>query len=281
MRSICSLLLGLTALCVSNTVLAERVVSIGGTVTEIIYLLGEESRLVATDTSSIYPAATQTLPKVGYQRTLSAEGVLAQSPETLLITPATGPAKVVSQLNDMALNVVMIDAPDTQAGIASKIQQVADALNVSDKGQQAVSELTHRFAGLSTPQSWPRAPRILFVLQMNGAPMVAGRDTAPAALIGMSGAENVAGDIQGYKALTPEALLVASPDVILVTDQGLDRSGGASAIWSIPGMAATPAAQSQTLVHLDALLALGMGPRTPDAIAQLHRQLADWVPHRE
>lgn len=56
---------------------AQRLVSVGGTLTEIVYLLGEEAQLVAVDTSSLYPAAAQALPKVGYQRTLSAEGVLA------------------------------------------------------------------------------------------------------------------------------------------------------------------------------------------------------------
>jgi len=47
-----------------------RVVSIGGDVTEIVYALGQESRLVGVDETSLYPASTKSLPHVGYLRNL-------------------------------------------------------------------------------------------------------------------------------------------------------------------------------------------------------------------
>ncbi|MBU2318387.1 MAG: ABC transporter substrate-binding protein, partial [Gammaproteobacteria bacterium] len=93
---------------------AQRVVSIGGTVTEIVYLLGADKQLVASDTSSIYPDKANQMPKVGYQRTLSAEGVLSVHPELLLITPSAGPAKVLQQLKDTGVKIVTIDSPDTK-----------------------------------------------------------------------------------------------------------------------------------------------------------------------
>src|ERR1700748_1577451 len=65
----------------------SRIVAIGGPVTEIVYALGADKDLVGTDTSSIYPGAATRLPQVGYQRMLSAEGVLALHP-TLIIASA-------------------------------------------------------------------------------------------------------------------------------------------------------------------------------------------------
>ena len=267
----------------SNAAHAAGVVTIGGTVTEIVYLLGEQQQIVATDTSSIYPADTEQLPKVGYQRTLSTEGVLSKHPDKILLTPAAGPAKVLQQLQDSGITVVTIDGPDTQGGIAAKVQQVADQLGVPEKGQAAVARLNQDFAALSVPSGWHRPPRLLFVLQMGGSPMIAGQGTAPDALFRMAGAVNaVAMDdeqpVTGYKNLTPEALLLARPDAIVVTDQGLSRQGGDSAIWKLPGMAATPAAKAGRLLHLDVLLALGLGPRTPQAITELQQQLAGWQP---
>src|SRR6478752_3765983 len=58
----------------------SRLVSVGGDVTEIIYALGEENRLIARDSTSIYPEAASKLPDVGYMRALSPEGVLAVKP---------------------------------------------------------------------------------------------------------------------------------------------------------------------------------------------------------
>ena len=51
---------------------AEAIVSIGGPVTEIVYALGEENRLIARDTTSVFPEAAEELPDVGYMRQLSA-----------------------------------------------------------------------------------------------------------------------------------------------------------------------------------------------------------------
>ncbi|WP_100637346.1 heme/hemin ABC transporter substrate-binding protein [Marinomonas sp. ef1] len=257
---------------------AQRVVSIGGTVTEIVYLLGADKQLVASDTSSIYPDKANQMPKVGYQRTLSAEGVLSVHPELLLITPAAGPAKVLQQLKDTGVKIVTIDSPDTKQGIFDKVSQVAHALDQEIAGKQAIDSIRQAFDELAIPESWKkRPPRLLFVLQMGGAPMVAGQGTAPDALFHLAGAINAVNTINGYKALTPEAILLAQPDAIVVAQQGLTRAGE-QAIWSLPGMASTPAAKAQRLISLDALLALGLGPRTPQAIQFIHQQLEDWAP---
>tara|TARA_R110001606_G_scaffold356372_1_gene507705 strand:+ start:48316 stop:49158 length:843 start_codon:yes stop_codon:yes gene_type:complete len=257
---------------------AQRVVSIGGTVTEIVYLLGADKQLVASDTSSIYPDKANQMPKVGYQRTLSAEGVLSVHPELLLITPSAGPAKVLQQLKDTGVKIVTIDSPDTKQGIFDKVSQVAHALDQEIAGKQAIDSIKQAFDELAIPESWKkRPPRLLFVLQMGGAPMVAGQGTAPDALFHLAGAINAVNTINGYKALTPEAILLAQPDAIVVTQQGLTRAGE-QAIWSLPGMASTPAAKAQRLISLDALLALGLGPRTPQAIQFIHQQLEDWAP---
>lgn len=77
---------------------ASRVVSLGGAVTEIVFALGEEDRLVARDTTSDHPAAAEELPDVGYIRALSAEGVLSVSPDLILAEEGAGPPEAVELL---------------------------------------------------------------------------------------------------------------------------------------------------------------------------------------
>lgn len=262
---------------VSSTAWAERVVSIGGTVTEIVYLLGESDQLVATDTSSVYPEAANQTPKVGYQRTLSAEGVLSVRPDMLLLTTTAGPQSVLRQLEDTGIQSKVIDTPRTKQGILDAIQTVANALQVPAKGQTAVAEVEAAFDQLERPQNWTKAPRLLFIMQMGGSPMIAGRDTGPDGLFNLTGAINAAGDVQGYKNLTPEALMQAQPDAIVVTSHG-SHGSKADTIWRIPGIKSTPAAQAKRLIELDTLLALGFGPRTPQAIEAIYQQMGDWTP---
>lgn len=275
MRLLSSILVCVSILASSQSH-AQRIVSIGGTVTEIVYLLGEENKLVASDTSSIYPDAANRLPKVGYQRTLSVEGVLSMHPDLMLITPAAGPAKVIRQLKETNIKLVTINAPDTEEGIEEKVRQVAKALHEMEKGELAVTSIKQAFRDIPLPE-WPRKPRLLFILQMGGSPMIAGNHTAPDALFKIAGTLNAANEVDGYKALTPEALLSAKPDAIVVTTQGLNHAGK-EAIWSLPGLSSTPAGKAKRLIDLDALLALGMGPRTPNAITQLHQALSNWTP---
>ena len=55
---------------------SARIAVAGGSITEIIYFLGAEDRIVAVDSTSSFPVAAREFPSVGYVRALSAEGLL-------------------------------------------------------------------------------------------------------------------------------------------------------------------------------------------------------------
>ena len=49
---------------------APRIVSLSGTISEIICDLGRQNQLVGVDVTSTYPAALDKLPKVGHNRNI-------------------------------------------------------------------------------------------------------------------------------------------------------------------------------------------------------------------
>ena len=65
------------------------------------------------------------------------------------------------------------------------------------------------------------------------------------------------------------AAIAANPDVILVTQQGLQAAGGIEGVLQLPGLASTPAGRAKRVVAMDAPLLLGFGPRLPEAVSQL------------
>ena len=75
-----------------------RVVSIGGSVTEIVYALGAQERLIARDSTSVYPHNALSLPDVGYMRQLSPEGVLSVNPGAIIALQGSGPPEAVDVL---------------------------------------------------------------------------------------------------------------------------------------------------------------------------------------
>ncbi len=71
---------------------SSRIVSIGGAITEIIYALGLDGRIVGVDTTSLYPPeALKRTPNVGYMRALSAEGILSLKPSWVIAIQGSGP----------------------------------------------------------------------------------------------------------------------------------------------------------------------------------------------
>lgn len=259
---------------------APRVVAAGGAITEAVYALGAQALLVGVDSTSLHPAAARALPGVGYLRALSAEGVLSLAPTLLLAHPDAGPPAVLQQLRAARVAVETVDVPHSVAGVGALLRRVGALCGRAEAGA-ALAARTEAEAEAARQSAAARAagrpPRVLFVMAHSPAQLrVAGADTAADAMITLAGAHNVlagAGGFSGYKPLTPEAAIAAAPDVILATDQGLHAAGGADGLLRLPGLAATPAGRARRVVALDALLLLGFGPRTPQAIRQLAEAL--------
>ena len=73
----------------------DRVLSIGGDITEILYALGKQDAIVAVDATSQYPdSALKDKKNVGYMRALSTEGVLSINPTLIFASEGAGPPPV-------------------------------------------------------------------------------------------------------------------------------------------------------------------------------------------
>jgi iron complex transport system substrate-binding protein len=251
---------------------ADRVLSIGGSVTEIIYALGEQDRLIARDTTSSYPAKAEDLPDVGYMRALSPEGILSVDPQLIIAEDGSGPPETIAVMR--AANIPFITVPDgyDRSAVGAKIRAVADALGVPEKGDALAAEVDAQLASLNTSMDTPA--RVMFILSTQGGRIMAsGDNTAADGIIDLAGGINAITEFDGYKPLTDEAITAANPDVIVMMDRGGDHSVENADLWANPAISTTAAAQTQRVVRINGLLLLGFGPRTPEAALQLHTAL--------
>lgn len=255
----------------------SRVLSIGGAVTEIVYALGEQDRLVARDSTSTFPAQANELPDVGYMRALSPEGVLSVEPDLIIAIEDAGPPATMEVLNASSAKLVSVPSVDTEEGIIEKITIVGDALGVPDKAASLVDQfrkdMDNAEAKVSELGSVERK-KVLFVLSAQGGRILAaGSETAADAIINMAGAVNVVQEFEGYKHVSDEAIASAAPDVVLMMDRGGNHSISDEVLLSMPAMQATPAAQTSSVIRMSGLLLLGFGPRTAQAVGQLNDKL--------
>lgn len=256
-----------------------RVISLGGSITEIVFRLGAGPALVATDTTSLFPEQARTLPKVGYPRALSAEGVLSLRPALVLAGPEAGPAAAIAQLQAAGVKLVRAETGHSFASLLATVRLIGDALDRRSESERLAESLQQHWlaaraqidAGL---QAGGRRVRTLFVLShTTSSVQVAGARTAAQAVIELAGGVNAMSGFDGYRPLSAEAVIAAAPEVILTSAQGIEALGGPQALLARPGLSLTPAGRAKRVVAFDALYLLGFGPRLPQVVAELAQRL--------
>jgi iron complex transport system substrate-binding protein len=259
---------------------AQRIVSLGGSVTEIVVALGAEDRLVARDSTSSFPDSILALPDVGYLRALSPEGVLALGPDLIVAEADAGPVEAVEVLRGAGVPFVLMPDDPTAAGVAAKIAAVAGALGLPAEGDALAAKVTAELAEAEALAAGVTAPkRVLFILSAQGGRIMAGGEGSSAeGIIRLAGGVNAATGFRGYKQMTDEAVLTAAPDVILMMDRAGDHAALDADLFALPALAGSPAARDGAVIRMDGLLLLGFGPRTPEAVRKLHAALYQGAP---
>lgn len=263
------------SLCLASVARADdgpRLLTLGGSVTEIAVALGAESRLIARDSTSNWPESVLALPDVGYIRALSPENVLALDPGLIVAEGDAGPPETVDVLIAAGIPFVLVPEATDPQSIIAKIEAVAAALDLPAEGA-ALAARTE--AGLSAAKARAAAvtqpKRVLFILSLQGGRVMAGGEgTEAEGIIRLAGGVNAATGFQGYKPMTDEAVLAAQPDVILMMDREGDLAVTDVDVLAQPALADTPAGKSGAVIRMDGMLLLGFGPRTPEAAEALH-----------
>ena len=252
------------------------VVSIGGSVTEIIYALGAADRLVARDTTSRFPSGAENLPDVGYMRALSPEGVLSVNPSMIIAEEGAGPPETIAVLEGADIPFFIVAQQYSSDGIAKKIVAVGEAIGEPARALALAKQIAIKLeqATAASRRHAGASKRVLFVLSTQGGRMLAsGTGTAAAAMIEMSGAQNAVTAFEGYKPMTDEAVIAAAPDVILMMERGGEHDSAVNDLMKLPAVASTPAGVNRAVIRMEGLYLLGFGPRTADAVTDLRTAL--------
>lgn len=270
-------LLGCVVMLMAAALHAEagaRIVCLGGAITETVFALGAGDRVIAVDDSSAYPPAAASLPRVGYFRSISAEGVLSMTPDLVLASAEAGPPHALAQIERAGTHVAHIPGSATAEGCVERIRALGEVLGRVEEADALATRIESALEALAFEAPSRKPMRVVFVFARGAGTLnVAGRDTAAREIIRLAGGENAMDGFSGYRPLTAEALVEAAPGIVLTTSSSLAGIGGERALWAVPGMSAIPAAKQKRLVALDDLLLLGFGPRLPDAVRELRERL--------
>lgn len=255
--------------------LPQRWVSAGGALSEWVCALGGESKLVGVDTTSQHPPSLKALPSIGYQRQLSAEGVLSLRPQILVGTEEMGPPPVLSQIRSAGVQVELFSAQPDVPTLQANLQHLGRLLGAQDKATQLFEAYQQRLVQqkirVTKAQLTQQSPGVLMLLgHAGGKPLIAGKDTAADWLIQQAGGHNPATH-SGYKPFSTEALISMDPQVLVFADRALTGDAARTALFKEnPILSSIRAAKAGRVMQLDpTLLVGGLGPRLPDALKTL------------
>ncbi len=263
---------------------ADRMVSLNGSTTEILFALGVGEQIVGCDASSTYPKhVKETLPSVGYQYRLNAEGILSLRPTLVIGRSDVKPPQVIEQLRMAGVTVLLFKEPRTFDEAKQRLHTIGKAVSRQEQATALISALDKDIETLKSKltEQQGQAKRKALFLYLRGpqTAFVLGKDSGPGAMLELVGATNAAGKIKGTKPMTAEAVIAAQPDVYVLFESGLKSIGGVEGLLKVPGLAQTPAGRNKRVVAMDGLYLSGFGPRCGRAALDLFRGIYESEGH--
>lgn len=258
---------------------SSRIVPIGGAITEIVFALGAGDSVVGIDTSATFPPEATALPIVGYQRRITAEGVLKVQPTLVIATTEAAPTASFRLLRHSGVTVLVLEEEFTVVGTHDKIGRIGVALGREREAEAVSRQLDVDLAAAAELVSASTSrPRVLFVYARGRSVlMAAGRNNQASQIMELAGVDNAGDRFLGFRPLTAEAVVAADPQVLLMMTAGMKSIGGVEGALELPGVALTDAGRQRRIVHLEDNYLLGFGPRlglvVRDLVLAIHPEL--------
>lgn len=260
-----------------NPATAKRIVSVSKQITEMLFALGKGKDIVACDLTSSYPDSAKLLPKVGYHRLLSTEGIVSMRPDVVVYSPNIGPATVIPQLQQVGIRCKVFFESNTLdsaqlllTALANYfgVKGVADSLN-----KQLQQQMQIVYAAQKQCTDTPKVMVIQFGQANNVFFVMSGRNGPADAMIRLAVGKPAVYQAKGASQFSAEAIATANPDVVIVTDFGFDKLGGVEGVKKLPGVALTNAAKNNRIYRFNEHDIVYFGPRSAENILLLMKLL--------
>jgi iron complex transport system substrate-binding protein len=254
----------------------ERIVSIGGTLTEIIYELGQGKKIVGRDATSYFPKEVLEIPSLGYRQSINLEGIVSLKPDLIIASKKLTPNGLITQLRKLKLKIVTIKEEDNFESAREKIRKVSKVLNEVQKGNELIRELDKDLIKVKNLKKklskLNQAPKKLMFIYARGGNRIflSGKKTVPHVMMTHAGFKNGFSEIEGFKPITTESLVTANPDAIILLKKGAESLK--EGVWKIKGLSLTNAGKKKNLMIMDDLSFMSFGPRSGAQLISLLHQ---------
>lgn len=252
----------------------QRIITAGSAITETVCALGDCSKIVASDRTSLYPAEIQKLPSIGYRTSISAEGIISLKPTLFIVEQDYVKAEVIDQIKSTGITVVAIDRKFSWEGTQDLIQKIAVVLNRQAEGKKLIDKIESELNEVKKIISQSsKAPRVLCVFNRDKSSLNLAGDKTFSEILKYAGAVPAVTGAEGYKPLSTETLITSNADFLLMFENGVQALGGVEGVLALPGVQQLPAGKKKQIIAMDGIKLSNFGPRFGEAVKELATQL--------
>jgi len=249
---------------------ADRIITAGSAMTETVCALGECSKIIASDRTSLYPPEIKSLPSIGYRSGISSEGIIGLKPTLVIAEKGYVEDIVLAQIRSTGIRIIVVERAYSFEGTKNLIREIANTLNRKAEGEELISRIEGQLAeAAAVVRKSKMTPRVLCVYNRGTTSFdVAGTKTF-SDILPYVGAESALPGVNGYKPLNTEALISSNPDYMLFFETGLKSLGGMEGVLNVPGVSQTKAGKSKHILAMDGIKLSNFGPRFGEAVKEL------------
>ena len=248
----------------------NRIVSLAPNLTETVYALGLEDRLVGDTNFCDTPEAAKSKPRVGDPQDPSIEAIVALHPDLVLATTSINRVDTADALKRLGFAVYTTD-PHTVRGMLQSTGHIADVMGAPQQGAEVVGKLQQRLDALEARLGEHPLVHVLFVVGLDPLQTI-GQRTFIADALRWAGAESAITASQLWPRISIEEVVRVQPDYILFAD---DHGGSATELADLrarPVWRDLDAVETGHVINLSEEI-IRPSPGLVDAIEQLAREV--------
>ena len=195
----------------------ERIISLGQTITERIYLLGADRNLIANTVYCVQPEDAKQKEKVGTLIQANLEKIVALKPDLVIATNMARP-KQLRKLKDLGIRVVQFSYPKNFSEMCRQFLELGELLGKEEKAKEIIDNTKKEVAAIRMKTSNLSKKRVFIQLGIKPLHAVT-RESFLNDYIEFGGGENIALN-EGHGTYSREKVLKGNPEVIIISTMG-------------------------------------------------------------
>ncbi|MBS1840358.1 MAG: cobalamin-binding protein [Acidobacteria bacterium] len=249
----------------------RRIVSLAPSMTETVYALGLQDRLVGDTDYCDYPADAAKKHKVGGAINPNIEEIAALKPDLVLVVKSLNRLETVRALEQIGIAVYSTD-PHTVQDVIGSVKRLAGMLGAEEVGNVLSEDLTGRLAAVHKKLNGTTIRRVLFVVWTDPL-MSIGRKTFIADVLERAGGTSVVDSGQDWPQYSLEEAVRLQPEYLVFASNHSEKvHNEVEALALKPGWSALNAIKNRKIAVISDAINRP-GPRIVDAVEELARQL--------